>query len=220
MMMDAAIFEASQNTNAKLPAVYQAAKQSLAECTKIDECKDWSDKAEAMASYAKQAGDETLEKYARRIRVQATRRCGELINQIESQSKNNAKKRRGGEPPSLSRKQAAKDAGLSDDQRKNAQRVANVPQSEFDEAVESDNPPTVTALADKGRTPTKPLISAKQIRQAKAGVKLKSILRLLDEFNETYDWADLENIDQETGEHAMSCAKTLQETGKWITVKR
>lgn len=50
----------------------------------------------------------------------------------------------------LNRTQAAQDAGLSEHQRKTALRVANVPDSEFESAVDSDNPPTVTELARMG----------------------------------------------------------------------
>jgi len=56
---------------------------------------------------------------------------------------------RSGDHPS--RKQAATDAGLSDHQRKQALRVANVPESDFTEQVESDTPPTVTKLAEQGK---------------------------------------------------------------------
>jgi hypothetical protein len=44
----------------------------------------------------------------------------------------------------LSRKQAATDAGLSDDQRKQALRIANIPQESFEEQIEADRPPTLT----------------------------------------------------------------------------
>ena len=40
---------------------------------------------------------------------------------------------------------------MSKDQEKTASRVANIPEEEFDAAVESDDPPSVTQLADMGR---------------------------------------------------------------------
>ncbi len=54
-------------TNARLPAAYEAAKVALANCASIDECQQWANKAEALASYAKQADDDTLRKQADRI---------------------------------------------------------------------------------------------------------------------------------------------------------
>ena len=135
---------------ASLPAKYEAAKLALAECNRIDECKDWSDKAQALASYAKQADDREMEKTAQRIRARAIRRCGELLKQIE--------KGKGGQPSHkstrrdapLSRKDAAKEAGLSPDQAKQSIRVANVPEEDFEEQLESETPPTITNLAEQG----------------------------------------------------------------------
>jgi hypothetical protein len=54
---------------ARLPSSYHAAKGALRSCISIDECKDWADKASALASYAKQAGDTQLEDMAKRIRA-------------------------------------------------------------------------------------------------------------------------------------------------------
>lgn len=69
---------------APLPAVYERAAQALSECTRIDECKDWADKAEALASYARQSKDDSLRKMADRIQARAIRRCGELLKEQEA----------------------------------------------------------------------------------------------------------------------------------------
>jgi hypothetical protein len=42
-----------------------------------------------------------------------------------------AKKTKGGTPPRLTRKGAAEEAGLSEDQQKTALRVAKIPENEF-----------------------------------------------------------------------------------------
>jgi hypothetical protein len=92
---------------AKLPATYSAARKALSECSRIDECQQWADKAEALASYAKQSEDDSLRKLADRIQARAIRRCGELLRQIDSGQGHNKK----GTPPSRSRKQAATESG-------------------------------------------------------------------------------------------------------------
>ena len=51
-----------------------------------------------------------------------------------------------------SRKQAAADAGISKRQKDTMLRVASVPEKTFDDLVESDKPPTVTKLAELGKT--------------------------------------------------------------------
>lgn len=203
---------------ARLPAVYESAKLALAECSRIDECKDWANKAEALASYARQADDDTLRKTADRIQARAIRRCGELLKEIKPSNGGRPKKEKDdplckeqdhpfcldcgavfskyidddllpiwhcpecdhhhgqdrsicnnchiGKRPKLrraptlvSRKQAARDAGLSENQQKTALRVASVPAKEFEKAVESDTPPTVTQLAEQGKkSKPKPLV--------------------------------------------------------------
>ncbi|RWD23055.1 hypothetical protein [Mesorhizobium sp.] len=145
--------------NARLPQSYASAKTALANCAQLDECQDWADKAAALASYAKQANDSGLMKMAVRIRDRAIRRAGELLKQIESQQgARNDLATSGSRPPEVTRTEAARDAGMSPHQTKQAIRVANVPAEEFEQQVESSNPPTVTALAEQGKRPAKPVL--------------------------------------------------------------
>ena len=137
--------------NASLPATYQRAQTALAECSRVDECQQWADKAEALASYAKQSKDESLRKMADRIQARAIRRAGELLRQIEPAHGANQNIGEGAHPNVLTRTQAATEAGMSDHQRKQAQRVANIPEDQFEEQVESESPPTVTRLAEQGK---------------------------------------------------------------------
>lgn len=148
-------------SEARLPAAYEAAKQALANCESIDECQQWADKAEALASYAKQADDHSLRKQADRIQARAIRRCGELLKQFNSPGARTDQPD-DGTVTRLTQKQAAKDAGISERQRVTAVRVANVAATDFEQAIESEAPATVTKLADMGRKPApKPLIDLK-----------------------------------------------------------
>lgn len=132
------------SANAKLPVNYEQAKNALAKVEKIDECKDWADKAAALASYARQAKDDALVKMSMRIQGRAIRRCGELLKQVKP-----ARGHENGTVPT--RSGVAKDAGLSERQRKTALNVANVPEKKFEEMVEADTPATVTKLAQAGK---------------------------------------------------------------------
>ena len=133
--------------NARMPQTYEAARVALSECSAVDECKDWADKAAALASYARQADDDQLEKMAQRIRARAIRRAGELLKQIEPATGAHLKS---GDAPTLSRRDAARDAGMSKDQQVQAVRVANVPDADFEQQVESREPPTLSQLAAQG----------------------------------------------------------------------
>lgn len=145
---------------ARLPQTYEAAREALATCQSIDECKDWSDKAAALASYARQADDETLLKMAVRIKARATRRAGELLKQIDAATgKNNqyTQMKEAGDHPLHSRTDAAREAGMSPHQQKQAVRIASIPERDFEAQVEAPKPPTLSQLAAQGVKPRQPV---------------------------------------------------------------
>lgn len=179
--------------SARLPVSYENARTALAECSRIDECKDWADRAAAIASYAKQANDETLHRYADRIKARAIRRCGELLKQIPPD--------KGGRPPaetqegdlpSFTRTEAADAAGLSEHQRKTALRVASVPEADFERQVESDTPPTVTVLAEQGKQ-IQAMRGDASVAQFRAATKALATLREFSEFVRSVDAVDVAN---------------------------
>lgn len=137
---------------ARLPQSYEAAKNALANCMSIDECQTWANKAEALASYAKQANDDSLQKYAMRIQARAVRRAGELLKMYDGRGGDRTKTEvnRHSAP---SRRDAAKKAGLSEWKTKAAVRVASVPEEDFERAIEADTPPNITNLAGMNKPP-------------------------------------------------------------------
>ena len=138
--------------NAKLPGLYVAARAAIEKCTRIDECKDWADKAVALASYARQVKDERLKNDAVRIQERALKQAGKLVNEIQASKGGRPGKTHTGDGTS-SRAQAAQDAGLSKRQKDTALRLASVSDADFDAQVESDHPPSVQALAKQGTKP-------------------------------------------------------------------
>ena len=122
---------------------YEAACRALAECKAIDEVKAWADKAAAMQAYGKMAKDKTLEIDASEIRIRAERRLGEMlagqkadgglskgaagagINQHTPQEVRSL--------PTTAPKLA--DAGISKDLSSRAQKLAAVPEAEFEAAL-------------------------------------------------------------------------------------
>lgn len=162
---------------AKLPDLYQEARSALAECQKIDECKEWADKAAAMASYAKQAQDESLFLHATRIKARAIRRCGELLKQIE---KGPGRPTRNHTAADTKTGTAAR-AGLSKRQKDNALRVASIPEDEFDAVVDSDDPPGTDELARMG---TRSKLTAKEVQASQAVTRLWGSINRLTEASE------------------------------------
>ena len=179
-IIDSGALSKIDTAHATLPAAYEQARDALAACDRIDECKNWADKMEALRSYAKQADDQTLFKFAVRIAARAIRRTGELLEMFRLPVGRPANSRGA---PTNSQRAAARAAGLSKDQEVQAKRVAKVPQAEFDAMVDSDDPPTVTELAERGTKRT--------TRQAPPGftdaTELLGLLRQCSEFCATHD---------------------------------
>ncbi len=143
--------------NAQLPVSYQRASREIANCFSLDECKEWSDKSQALASYAKQASDEDLEKTAKRIRARAVYRMGQILKEFQAADRaaflNKGEARGAGGCPTgeiQSQRQAAEAAGITKHQEKQAVAVAHVPEQTFNEMVEADKPATVVALRKRG----------------------------------------------------------------------
>lgn len=170
--------------DAKLPKVYERAKEALERCVEIDECKEWKDKAAAIASYAKQADDEDLYKNAMRIKGRAVRRMAEIAREVEPKT-GRPKKGVSQEPPFPTGARAALiAAGLSEQQAKQTLRVGEIPATKFEKLIESDEPPTVTELAAMGRKPAKKVIDITGGRNSdefKAAVRIQGRLRDLVE---------------------------------------
>jgi hypothetical protein len=119
---------------------YDAACRALAECKAIDEVKTWVDMSAAMQAYGRMANDKSMEVDAAEIRIRAERRLGEMI--VET-------KAAGGLNPSATLKRGPvvvtddhgkkapklADAGISKDQSSRAQKLAAIPDAEFEAEV-------------------------------------------------------------------------------------
>jgi hypothetical protein len=198
-------------TDAQLPQKYEAARSAIAECERIDECKTWSDKAAALASYARQAKDDSLRVMAIRIQARAERRCGELLKQIPRADESTRFGQVGDLPP-ITRSQAASDAGLSEHQRKTALRVAAIPEVEFNRQVESERPPTVTRLAEQGRT-------QRLLTPDPAAETLKAACTALDAFAKFCDTHDpLETAQTFGADDAVMASRYAATIHEWLEI--
>jgi hypothetical protein len=194
--------------NATLPATYEAARTAIAECDRIDECKTWADKAAALASYARQARDDSLAVMARRIQARALRRGGELLKQVYPA--NGARTDLG---PVPTRSDAAEAAGLSERQRKTALRVASISESQFNRQVESAKPPTVTQLANQGkasRAPTQAAPGNIPAREPAACKAIAEFARLCGQINPTVAGLEL------TPHEAMEVRQHVSKIDSWL----
>lgn len=139
-----------ESAHVNLPATYEAARQAIATCYEMDECKQWEDKAAALAAYAKMRDDDSLRLLALRIQARAADRCGELLKQFPAGDELTRYGIARPCNPVITRSAAAEQAGLSPHEARTAMRVNSVPRDEFERQVESPNPPSVRQLAEQG----------------------------------------------------------------------
>jgi hypothetical protein len=120
---------------------YEAACTAIAECKAVDEVKAWADKAAAMQAYGRMAKDKTLEVDAAEIRIRAERRLGELISaQKASAGLNSGAAGLGINQYSEVRSSETTapklaDMGISKDLSSRSQKLAAVPEAEFESEV-------------------------------------------------------------------------------------
>lgn len=127
--------------NAHAPLVhYNAACMALAAAKSTDEVKDWRDKAEAMRAYAHQSKNRQLEIDAAEIRIRAERRLGELLIEQKATVGLNSGGRPAKETPPhregvCDESPALADIGVSYKLSSHAQKVAAIPEAEFEGIV-------------------------------------------------------------------------------------
>lgn len=135
-----------QIPHARLPVNYEAAKIAIIECAKVDECKEWVDKAAAIATYAKQACDNSLKDAAIRIQLRAESRLGELLLEYDEQRKKSKERL-----PTKS--EFARDNGVSYALERVVIPMARVPRETRDELIEATPPVKRAELSQLGITP-------------------------------------------------------------------
>lgn len=176
--------------SAALPAAYERAKMAISECVNIDECKDWSDKAQALASYARQAGDDELEQMSKRIRARAMRRCGELLKMFDGRNGQNLPNTKKDGYDHFNKSEIGNGAGLSERQIKTASRLSNIPENEFNEQIESEQVPTLTELSDQGkrsrRSAAQEYLSKPKPEGFAEAIHFLTFLKELHEFTEKF----------------------------------
>ena len=87
---------------------------------------------------------------AMRIQARAIRKAGELLQNISSAQGMRTDRLQEGDRPKSPRNEAAREAGFSEHQQKQALRVANLDEDEFEQAIEGHKPATITELAERG----------------------------------------------------------------------
>jgi len=116
---------------------YDAMVHAITECHKIDEVKDLRDKARALELYAQQAKNTDAERRAAEIRIRAERKTGSLLRDTEKAKP--GPKDRSCDTTEL---KTLSDMGISKDQSSKWQKLAEIPDDEFEGYITAPDVPT------------------------------------------------------------------------------
>jgi len=160
---------------------YDAARQALAEASRVDEVKEIHDQATALLAYARQRDDVEMAQWVAEIRLRAEMRIGELSRDLEKAPPGPpAKKIPSGAPRYLSKTDTLKAAGITLDQASRAERIAEpkarkAVEQYLAEQIEKKKAPTLEGALRVAqqvtRPPKPPRPAGESYRRAKAYLK-------------------------------------------------
>ena len=133
-----------------VPVEYEKALAALESCVHIDEAKYWSDKADALAAWAKIYRSNDAQRKAAALKLYAYRRMGEIAQELRPRKKFYPGRGSHGGPHSL-----LIEAGLTPSQATQARRCAIETSEGFRKQIEKDHPPSPSqfvALTGGGTT--------------------------------------------------------------------
>jgi len=126
---------------------YDAMCTAIAAAYEVDEVKGWRDKARAIEMYSRQAKNHEAERQACEIRLRAERKCGKLLREREkakgargSGSNQHEVRSHDTTAPRLD------DLGISKSQSSQWQRLADIPDEDFELALSGDERPTTNGI--------------------------------------------------------------------------
>lgn len=121
-----------------VPLEYEEAVKSLAACVGLDDAKTWSDKADALAAWAKIYHDDKITRQAKELKLHAYRRMGELAREIQPRKSTFRKGTTPG-PQAL-----LEESGLTKSQAGAAIGLAKLTDGRFNELLASPKVPAPT----------------------------------------------------------------------------
>lgn len=130
--------QARQVTRGRTPLVpveFEQAIAALQACITLDDSKYWSDKADALAAWARIYRNDDVMRKAKVLKLHAFRRMGELAAELKPIA--NAK---GGRQPGAVR--ALTDAGLTHNDAIAARRLATITEKRFNKILEKPKAPS------------------------------------------------------------------------------
>lgn len=144
--------QARQITHGRTPLVpveYEEAVKNLQACSTLDEAKYWSDKSDALAAWAKIYRNDKAGREARRLKLHAYRRMGEIAHELRPRKSGAVKGAPAGSGNLPGAPALLKQSGLQQHEADACSAIAKIPQRKFERYLNSDRPPAPSSLLAK-----------------------------------------------------------------------
>lgn len=181
-----------------VPIEYEQALKSLEACLTLDEAKYWSDKADALAAWAKIAHSNKAARQSRQLKLYAYRRMGELATELRPRKYLGYEQGRSGGGLSV-----LKEHGFTTNTAQVMRGIALMPRTTFESAINLKTPPSPTRLyKDNGAKNPEWLIVFRNLSEARRVCRLHKPSVLA------------KSID--TSEATHTAKKLIQELSEWL----
>lgn len=154
-----------------MPVQYETAIRALEACMSLDETKVWTNAADMLATWARVYRSREAEVAAKRLRLYAYRRMGELASELRPSGRANVQKgRKGctGKLPGAS--SLLQEHGLTIAEARAANFIARLPYEQFQRILKRPRSPLTVAYHLWGKDPV-------WMQFIRAGMNLRGILR-------------------------------------------
>lgn len=131
-------------------ALYDAMLSAISVCDRVDEVKDIADKAAALRLYYRQAGNREAEQQAANVRLRASRRIGELLAELARAQGTRNDFVQTSDKVRSPFADALFETGISRQDASRFQKLAEVPQDEFEQAL-ATGPATTESIIAKAK---------------------------------------------------------------------
>lgn len=118
-----------------IPVEYETAVKALSECITFDETKYWSDKADALAAWAKIYRNDEVSRKAKMLKLHAYRRMGQIASELRPRTA--LRNKRGSLPGPFS---LLKENGLTTAQASGARTLSGLSEPRFNKLINRENP--------------------------------------------------------------------------------